>query len=117
MKKRPHLPLLIAVCSLAFNAHALCMNPDGSLDDASVSASTIAMDVLPACGNPASSTIHKHAFESGAMTPNSPEPVEAKTKAKGYDKSALNRGDCQTANGESKMGFLGVPEMLPKCSF
>jgi hypothetical protein len=51
--KTPSRPLfLIAIAGLSLNAHALCMNQDGSLDDASMSPSTIALDVLPPCKKP-----------------------------------------------------------------
>lgn len=33
MKKFPHTLLLIILAGLAFNAHALCVNQDGTLDD------------------------------------------------------------------------------------
>jgi hypothetical protein len=51
--KNPSRPLfLIVIAGLSLNAHALCMNQDGSLDDPSFSPSTIALDVLPPCKKP-----------------------------------------------------------------
>lgn len=56
MKKYLHSLLFVVLTGAAINAHALCMNPDGSLDDASVllddtsvPSDLIATDVLPAC--------------------------------------------------------------------
>ena len=49
MRKYLHSLLFVVLTGAAINAHALCMNPDGSLDDASVPMGTISTDVLPAC--------------------------------------------------------------------
>ena len=49
MRKYLHSLLFVVLTGAAINAHALCMNPDGSLDDASVPLGTISTDVLPAC--------------------------------------------------------------------
>lgn len=43
--------LTVVLAGMAFNAHALCVKPDGSLDDASLSRDFVAMDMLPACKN------------------------------------------------------------------
>ena len=47
MKYSPLLMLTIA--GLSLNAHAVCVMPDGSLDDKSASAATVAVEMLPAC--------------------------------------------------------------------
>jgi hypothetical protein len=49
MRKYLHSLLFVVLTGAAINAHALCMNPDGSLDDASVPLGTISTDVLPTC--------------------------------------------------------------------
>jgi len=49
MRRCLHSLLFVVITGAAINAHALCVNPDGSLDDASVPLGTISTDVLPAC--------------------------------------------------------------------
>ena len=39
----------LGLAGLSLTAHALCVNPDGSLDDPSVTSSTVATDMLPTC--------------------------------------------------------------------
>lgn len=39
----------LGLAGLSLTARALCVNPDGSLDDPSVSPETIATDMLPSC--------------------------------------------------------------------
>lgn len=53
MKKHASALLMLAVTGLSLNAHALCVNPDGSLDDRSVPTGSVVADMLPACGNAA----------------------------------------------------------------
>lgn len=52
MNKYLNIAALMFLAGMAANANALCTNPDGSLDDPSVSTATIAVDVLPACTPP-----------------------------------------------------------------
>ena len=115
MKKRPHALFLIILSGLAFNAHALCVNQDGTLDDASVPASTVVVDVLPACKDPSIKQVGAQAPESNLAAQRNSESISPATKATPYDMSALAKGDCQTAEGESLMGSLGAAEMLPEC--
>ena len=49
MRRRLQSLLFAVLTGAAINAHALCVYPDGSLDDASVPLGTISTDVLPAC--------------------------------------------------------------------
>lgn len=111
--KYPLQSVLFAVLAgVTVNVHALCVNPDGSLDDASVSREPIAVDVLPAC---------KDQEATGAGTPQGDEaagkqlvPAQPADVAKiGNKRTAL---DCQTANGESRVGYLGAAELLPVCN-
>lgn len=49
MKKNAGVLFGLGLASFALNAHALCVNPDGSLDDPSVPPESVAMDVMPSC--------------------------------------------------------------------
>ncbi|OZA14981.1 MAG: hypothetical protein B7X94_00125 [Hydrogenophilales bacterium 17-62-8] len=83
MKHRSNALLLAVLASISFNAHALCVNPDGSLDDASMSPSTIAVETLPLCAEPTPKTAN--ASEPGsrdAMLHTSAEAVQPVGKAK-----------------------------------
>lgn len=51
MKRRRHT-LLVILAGFSLNVHALCVNPDGSLDDASVPEGSVAKEMLPACEAP-----------------------------------------------------------------
>ena len=115
MKKLPHALLPIILAGLAFNAHALCVNQDGTLDDASVPASSVVVDVLPACEDPSTKQVSAQASESNLAAQRNSESISPVTKAKPSDMSALAKGDCQTAEGESLKGSLGAAEMLPEC--
>lgn len=52
MKRSRHTLLLAILAGLSLNAQALCVNPDGSLDDASVPDGSVAKEMLPACEAP-----------------------------------------------------------------
>lgn len=116
MKKRSNALLLLVLAGVAFNAHALCVNPDGSLDDPSMSPSTIAVEELPACGDSASKTVNAPAPGASQGKPHKAEPVQPAVKTKTDDKHASNKGDCRTKNGESREGYLGATELLPECN-
>lgn len=49
MKKFASVLSGLSLAGLALNAYALCVNPDGSLDDPSMSSGSIAMDMVPSC--------------------------------------------------------------------
>lgn len=51
MKLSLNTAFAAALLATSFGAHALCVKPDGSLDDPSVSPEYHSLDVLPACGN------------------------------------------------------------------
>jgi hypothetical protein len=117
MKTRSKTLLLIILAGLTVNAHALCVNPDGTLDDASMSPSTIAVEMLPACETPASKTVDLPAH---MKTPNTgkqpmPESNNSDKKGKNRDKTAQIKSDCRTNNGDSQQGYLGATDMLPEC--
>lgn len=116
MKKHPPVLLLIALAGLAFNAHALCFNPDGSLDDASVLVSSVAVEVLPACETPSATTAENPASESSSVERRNLNPVLPVIKAKAGDRGAFLNGDCRTNDGESWEGSIGAADMLPGCS-
>lgn len=50
--KRRYYTLLVILAGFSLNAHALCVKPDGSLDDASVPEGSVAKEMLPACEAP-----------------------------------------------------------------
>lgn len=114
--KYPLQSVLFAVLAgVAVNSHALCMNPDGSLDDASMAKETIAVDVLPACKDQeAKATV----LPQGEAAGKQPElvPVQPADVASAGDKRASLLLDCQTANGESRLGHIGAAELLPVCA-
>src|SRR5512147_1894717 len=116
MKNCSSALLLAILAGTTFNAHALCVNPDGSLDDPSMSPSTIAVEELPACGNPPSKTAKAPALESRPVMQQKAGPVQSVIKAKTDDKHASNKGDCRTKDGESREGFVGASDLLPDCS-
>lgn len=49
MKKFASVLFVLSLAGLTLNAYALCVNPDGSLDDPSMSPGSIAMDMVPSC--------------------------------------------------------------------
>lgn len=55
MKKHASALLMLVITGLSLNAHALCVKPDGSLNDSSVPAGSVVADMLPACGSAAPS--------------------------------------------------------------
>lgn len=83
MKNSLQSLLVVVLAGVAFNAHALCVNSDGSLDDASVSEETIAVDILPDCEYPKAKAAG--APKPGAVTgkQNNPEPAQPAEKIKG----------------------------------
>lgn len=115
MKNCSSALLLAILAGITFNAHALCVNPDGSLDDPSMSPSTIAVEELPACANLATKTAKDTALDSHAGMQKKTEPVQPAIKAKIDDKHASNKGDCRTKDGESREGFVGASDLLPEC--
>lgn len=109
--------LFAVLAGVAFNAYALCANPDGSLDDASVSKETIAVDMLPACKELEAKAADTQQSGAAAVKPQDPAPAQPVDVAKTRDKRASLAGDCQTANGESRVGYIGAAELLPVCKF
>ena len=116
MKKQPHVLLLIVLAGLAFNAHALCVNPDGSLDDASVPVANVSVEVLPACESPSAKAADAPAPELSSIEQRNLNPVLPAIKAKASDRGGFINGDCHTDDGESRDGSIGAAEMLPECS-
>lgn len=49
MKNSAAALLGLGLVGVAMNAHALCINPDGSLDDSSIPPSSVVMDMVPTC--------------------------------------------------------------------
>jgi hypothetical protein len=70
MKRSRHI-LLAILASISLNVHALCVNPDGSLDDASVPDGSVAKEMLPACEAP----------KPAETQPAKPEPVAQNDQA------------------------------------
>lgn len=107
--------LFVALVGVAVNAQALCMNPDGSLDDASVTKESLAVDTLPACEQ----QVAKDAGVPKAMIPSdkerAPVPAQPAAPAQTDGKRASVASDCQMANGMSQKGYIGAGELLPAC--
>lgn len=82
MKSSIQSMLLITLTAATFNAHALCINSDGSLDDPSMSPSSIATDMLPACEKSQDQTTEKHNEKTG------PEGKSAKNNSEKQDKQS-----------------------------
>lgn len=112
MKYPLHTVLVAVLAGAALNAHALCMNPDGSLDDDSISKGTIAVDMLPACKD-----------QKAKATDVTPEVAATKKQgpsaemAKPVAKNVSGEADCQTPDGKSRAGYNGAAEMLPVCAW
>lgn len=49
MKKLAAALFGLSLAGVTLNSYALCVNPDGSLDDPSMSPGSIAMDMVPSC--------------------------------------------------------------------
>ena len=116
MKKCSNGLIMAILAGLTFNAHALCVNPDGSLDDPSMSPSTIAVEELPACGDPAPKAVDTPASAPALATPHKAEPVQPAIQAKTNEKHASSNGDCRTKEGQSSEGYIGASELLPECN-
>lgn len=112
-------PLVLATL-LAINsgAHALCVNPSGSLDDSSMETAIIDRSLLPAC---VAQAVVAPAATPPAISPSvhaadkSNDKDKAMRKAKGEDQQTRLARDCRTARGESRIGFVGAVDMLPSC--
>lgn len=107
--------LFAVLAGVAVNAHALCVNADGTLDDASVPKETIAVDMLPACTEPEAKAAGPQKAEATPSKQQDPAPAQPADLAKTHDKRASLAGDCQTAYGESRLGYIGAAELLPVC--
>jgi hypothetical protein len=116
MKKHPHVLLLIVLAGLAFNAHALCVNPDGSLDDASVPVASVSVEVLPACEISSAKAADATAPELSSAERRNLTPILPAIKAKASDRGEFINGDCHSNDGESRDGYIGAADMLPECS-
>ncbi len=87
---------IVLYCTLfgiSGGAHALCVMPDGSLDDVSMSPGTIAMDMVPPCA------VSGPAAENGqpATTPmaqnqKAPDKVGAQVKTRQEDGKVTSAG-------------------------
>lgn len=106
-----------SLLGLSCGVHALCLNPDGSLDDASMSAESIDLGSLPACEVPTKTlkAIPNEDKPQAKIEQVKPELAKPQKKAKRNVPSAGLGGDCRTAGGESRVGSLGVVDMLPAC--
>ncbi len=82
MKNRSNALLLAMLTSISFNAHALCVNPDGSLDDASMSPSTVAVEMLPACVDSSPETVNAPVPESRTAMSSEAKTVQPTREAK-----------------------------------
>lgn len=83
MKQSLHALLLATLAGLTFNANALCVNPDGSLDDASVPDGSVAKEMLPAC-----EIRSGKAAESSSIKPKVPASAQSAINASANDKRA-----------------------------
>ena len=115
MKNTPSALLLSALAGFALNAHALCVNPDGSLDDASIPEGMVSIDVLPACDDPAPGAAGGTQKKAGVAVRQHPQPAIPRGEVTASDSSSAIKGDCRTADGESRSGSFGAAEMLPEC--
>jgi hypothetical protein len=87
MKKLAATLFGLGLAGLAMNAHALCVNPDGSLDDSSVPPGSVVMDMLPACDAAAAPTgkemaavsNDKHAVAPKALDASQPKKLDRKS--------------------------------------
>lgn len=69
----------LSLAGLTLNAYALCVKPDGSLDDPSMSPGSIAMDMVPSCDaataaggskQPAAATSNDKSDQTASVRPN-----------------------------------------------
>ena len=105
MKNTFHAFTLAALFTLSFTAQALCINPDGSLDDSSMESALIDKGLLPECA----------ARKVPDSTVQKPTTEDSKQRSKGPDKQSQYETDCRTSSGESTMGYVGSVELLPAC--
>lgn len=82
MKKRATASLMLVIAGLSLNAHALCVNPDGSLDDKSVPPGSIAVEMLPVCQNAAPATVAVDATRARSVNTKIVQPENAALKTK-----------------------------------
>lgn len=87
MKKPSRTLFLIVIAGLSLNAHALCVNQDGSLDDSSVPPSTISVDMLPTCDK---QTDKVHPPIAGSATMKHPDQGPTKLDTSAMDDSSPN---------------------------
>lgn len=108
--------LFTVFAGVAVNAHALCIKSDGSLDDASVSKETIAVDMLPACNDRGLGAAGTTKAKAEVAKQQEQAPAKPAEVAKSGGKRVSLKRDCQTANGESLIGYIGAAELLPVCT-
>jgi hypothetical protein len=110
---------ITTLLSISCGAHALCVNPDGSLDDRSMNTASIDREMLPACEipqpTPTEATQPRAAKTQGSATKPIDDHMKPLKNVKRPDLSARVLGDCRTANGESREGTLGAVDLLPAC--
>lgn len=116
MKHSVQSMLFAVLAGVAINAHALCVNLDGSLDDASVTREAIAVDILPACKGQGMDATAAEKTEDGEKKQQEKAPVKPAVKSKTSGKSASIHSDCRAANGENMIGYIGATELLPECA-
>lgn len=107
---------VLAGVAIQAQAHDLCINPDGSLNDASVSKEVIAVDMLPACKDPGGKVSDGKNAGTVSGKESNPAAIRPADQAKAMDKRVALPLDCQTANGESRLGYIGATELLPVCT-
>lgn len=110
---------IAVILGVSSGAHALCLNPDGSLDDSSMNTASIDRGLLPACEVPQPTATQvmqpKNVKPQESVAKPAAESVKPLKNARRPDQSARIQGDCRTANGESREGTLGAVDMLRAC--
>ncbi len=96
----------------AVNAHALCMSPDGSLDDVSVPGESIALNVLPACNDQAAEIVGVSQAVAETARQQKPAPAQTAEVTKIGGKRVWPADNRQTANGESRLDYIDEAELM-----
>jgi hypothetical protein len=95
----------------AANAPALCMNPDGSLDDVSVPEEGIDLYMLPACKDQAVEVAGISQAVTETTTQQKPAPSQSAEAAKPGGKRVSPADDRQTASGENR-DYIDEAELM-----
>lgn len=76
----------LGLAGLTLNAHALCVNADGTLSDPSIPTGSLALDVMPSC----EPTSPRDAANAGASNPN---PRQETVRSDAKDRSEAGKLD------------------------